>query len=229
MSLLFVGLVIPVHLLLVIRLTVGFLPCHLKLEVYRRCKSAFLKGEKMFWRKLLVVTGLLCLMVFMATGCNGLTSSATSSTVTATSTSTVGQPSMNGGKFQPPAGNSTMERPGSFNGTMPALPPGDGNFNGQFSDNGTRQGPPGMRGTPQIDLAKTAENLGISEDELKTAVGDLSQGMPDLATIAEKLGVTENALREAIGIPDGTPPQDQPPQGDSQPTATSPATTGIGQ
>lgn len=54
--------------------------------------------------------------------------------------------------------------------------------------------------TPKIDLASAAVMLGISEAELRTALGPPP---PDLAAAAQKLGITEEALIEALGIPVG--------------------------
>ncbi len=48
------------------------------------------------------------------------------------------------------------------------------------------------------DLAATAAILGITEEELKNALGDSSQGLPDLAAAAEVLGITEEALQNAM-------------------------------
>lgn len=90
---------------------------------------------------------------------------------------------------------------------------------GQQSQTQNRQTPSGTpgQGKPEmkeIDYAAAAETLGVSETDLKTAIGvsettetDVSgtPGQPkrmDLATAAEKLGVTEEALKEALGMTD---------------------------
>ena len=63
---------------------------------------------------------------------------------------------------------------------------------------------PGERPTaPAMDLATAAEKLGVTEQQLSEALGDLSQGPMDLASAAEKLGVSEESLREALGFPEG--------------------------
>ena len=50
------------------------------------------------------------------------------------------------------------------------------------------------------DLAAAATKLGVTEDALKAALGDPSQGRPDFAAAAKKLGITEAALMAALGI-----------------------------
>lgn len=56
------------------------------------------------------------------------------------------------------------------------------------------------------DLSSVAEQLGVSEDELRDALGDPP---PNLTEAAEKLGITEEELIEAL------PPRREggPPQG----------------
>jgi len=105
---------------------------------------------------------------------------------------TDGQPSTDG---QPPAGQA---------------PGGQG---GQ----GDNQGPGGGQ---QLDFAAAAEELGVTEEALRDALGDPSQGapgqgVPDFAAAAEALGVSEADLLAALGIPaDGQPPTGgQPPSG----------------
>lgn len=64
---------------------------------------------------------------------------------------------------------------------------------------------------PEIDLASAAAVLGVSESELKTALGSPP---PDLAVTAATLGVTEEALIAALGLSlpngGGEPPTNQP-------------------
>jgi hypothetical protein len=50
------------------------------------------------------------------------------------------------------------------------------------------------------DIATAAEQLGVTEDELKAALGDPSKGVPDIKAAAEILGVTTEELKSAIGI-----------------------------
>jgi cytochrome c556 len=75
---------------------------------------------------------------------------------------------------------------------------------------GPGQGPgePGERGFGggQFDLAAAAEQLGVTEEELTAALGDLSQGMPDLEAAAQQLGVTVDELTAALGFPGGGMP-----------------------
>ena len=81
--------------------------------------------------------------------------------------------------------------------------PAGGPENGQQG-----QGAQGQDGgqRPQIDLAAAASELGVTEEALKTALGELGQGPPDFAVAAAELGVTEQALIDALGIPAGGPP-----------------------
>ena len=58
---------------------------------------------------------------------------------------------------------------------------------------------------PRLDLVSAAAQLGVTEQALKAALGDLSQGPPDFAAAAAKLGVSEQALIAALGIPVGGP------------------------
>lgn len=84
------------------------------------------------------------------------------------------------------------------------LPGSDGGQDGQRSGDG------------RPDLAAAAELLGITEEELKNALGEPGQGPPDLEAAAELLGITVEELAEALGIPaDGQPPEDggQQPEG----------------
>ena len=64
------------------------------------------------------------------------------------------------------------------------------------------------------DLAAVAETLGVTEEALKTALGDPQQGPPDLAAAAAQLGVAEEALTDALGVsgrPGNAPrPDDRP-------------------
>ena len=69
---------------------------------------------------------------------------------------------------------------------------------------GNPQGKDGQR-RPQIDFAAAAEELGVSEETLQTALRESAagQGKPDFAAVAETLGVTEEELVAALGIPAG--------------------------
>ncbi|MBT3190644.1 MAG: hypothetical protein HN736_13205 [Anaerolineae bacterium] len=94
--------------------------------------------------------------------------------------------------------------------TALGLPAGgpDGGQQGQSQNqDGQRpqQGQDDGQQRPQIDLATAASTLGVTEDALKTALGEPGQGKPDLAIVATELGVTEEALIDALGIPAGGP------------------------
>ena len=79
--------------------------------------------------------------------------------------------------------------------------PGDGQGqNGQEA-----QGPPQNIDRPQIDLASAAAQLGVTEEVLRNALGDPSQGPSDLRTAAALLGVTEETLIAVLGVPGGPP------------------------
>ena len=97
--------------------------------------------------------------------------------------------------------------------------------NGQARPSGAPQGR--AQGQQPMDLTAAAEKLGVTEEELRSALGmnEMSQitpgvettpgvrpsGQPkqmDLASAAEVLGVTEDELREALGVnnmPSGEP------------------------
>jgi hypothetical protein len=79
----------------------------------------------------------------------------------------------------------------------------------QETQNSNRAQTSGDQRTPEIDLASAAAELGISEQELRAALGPPP---PDLAAAAQKLGITEEALIEALGIPSGGQKPQPPPQ-----------------
>ncbi|MDC7238791.1 MAG: hypothetical protein PQJ50_00390 [Spirochaetales bacterium] len=56
------------------------------------------------------------------------------------------------------------------------------------------------RGMP--DLSSAAETLGITEEELISALGEPGQGPPDFSKAAETLGISEEELKEALGMDD---------------------------
>jgi hypothetical protein len=74
--------------------------------------------------------------------------------------------------------------------------------------NAPGQGEPGERGFGfgQLDLAAAAEQLGVTEEQLSAALGDLSQGMPDLEAAAAQLGVTVEELSAVLGFQGGGMP-----------------------
>ncbi|MHC5675627.1 hypothetical protein [Nostoc sp.] len=76
----------------------------------------------------------------------------------------------------------------------------------------------GQQPPPRVDFASAAKKLGVTETQLKAALGvpeklptqPLSSPppRPDIKGAATKLGVTESKLVEALGIPP-KPPGDQ--------------------
>ena len=91
--------------------------------------------------------------------------------------------------------------------------PGEAGHPDNQHPNGSQAG--GEQGVPQgmPDLAAAAEELGISENALMSAMGDPDQGPPDFQAAAEELGVTEAELVNALGTagPGGPPQGGQPP------------------
>ena len=51
---------------------------------------------------------------------------------------------------------------------------------------------------PMPDLAAAAKKLGITETQLKNALGD--QIPPDLSVASKNLGITETELKAALGV-----------------------------
>ena len=85
-----------------------------------------------------------------------------------------------------PDENTNMERPSN------GMPRTDGSGSGPA--NGTRMGEGKM---PEIDFAQSAEILGITEEELLTALGERPY---DFENAAETLNVTVEDLQTALGI-----------------------------
>lgn len=78
------------------------------------------------------------------------------------------------------------------------------------------QPPDGQHRPPRIDFAAAAAKLGVTEAQLKDALGvpanppnpsDRNQRppRPDFAAAATKLGVTEAQLKDALGVPANPP------------------------
>jgi hypothetical protein len=63
---------------------------------------------------------------------------------------------------------------------------------------GPAQGSGGGQPNGQPDLAAAAQKLGITEQQLRDALGPPP---PNLAVAARKLGITEQQLRDALGLP----------------------------
>jgi hypothetical protein len=78
-------------------------------------------------------------------------------------------------------------------------------------------------------MALVAASLNVTQEQLRTALGDPSQGCPDLAVAATQLGVIEDALRQALQsarancqLPGLGAPSAQRPAGNGQPPANRP-------
>ncbi len=71
--------------------------------------------------------------------------------------------------------------------------------------NGANQNNNQQGNRPHLDLATASTTLGISEEALRSALGEPGQGRPDFAAIAAELGVSTEALIDALGIPAGGP------------------------
>ena len=164
----------------------------------------------MNWKKPLIALTIICIFVFLPVGCNRADTKPAVATV---STSAPGTDAGNSKDKNNPDGGAGL----SDNETRLFRPP----------DNGTGLMPPGGGfgqgpARPDLDWAAAAATLGITEDALREAVGDLSAGIPDFAAIAAKLGITEQQLMEALGFNGGgglpgERPQGQPPRGAGEP------------
>jgi hypothetical protein len=94
----------------------------------------------------------------------------------------------------------------NINGTLPVPP----------SNNITGERP----AAPTMDLAVAAAKLGVTETQLREALGN-TQGFPDLVAAATKLSITEDALRQALGFSNnGTMPGGPPISGTAQASQT---------
>ncbi|MBT3315235.1 MAG: GGDEF domain-containing protein [Anaerolineae bacterium] len=58
---------------------------------------------------------------------------------------------------------------------------------------------------PQLDLVSAANQLGITEEELISALGSPGQGPPNFAAVATKLDIPQQELMDALGAPTGAP------------------------
>jgi hypothetical protein len=93
-------------------------------------------------------------------------------------------------------GNNQL--PGSNGGQQPGNQPPGQNGGQQLGNQ-----PPGQNDAQRPDLAAAAAKLGVTEQQLRDALGPPPQNgqRPDLASAASKLGVTEAQLRAALGAP----------------------------
>ena len=91
----------------------------------------------------------------------------------------------------------------------PERPAPKGNFKAAFSPASltvAQNQPPGEQKRPRRqkpNLKAAAEKLGISEEQLKEALGPRPQ--PDFAAAASNLGTSEGELKEALGLPENPP------------------------
>jgi hypothetical protein len=83
------------------------------------------------------------------------------------------------------------------------------------SDNFTAERPGAMK----IDLATVAAKLGVTNQQLSDALGNIQQGILDFASIAEKLGTTEQVLLEALGITSSNGTMPSNPSGNQPPAS----------
>jgi hypothetical protein len=103
-----------------------------------------------------------------------------------------------------PSGDSGTSSPSQGAGSAgPAgtVPDGSG-----VSPAGTTSGAPHTGGnflTNETRLAAAAQTLGVSEDDLKSALTPPAQGRVNFTTAASQLGVTTDQLTSALGIPAG--------------------------
>jgi hypothetical protein len=156
----------------------------------------------MNWKKALIIATLTGMMAFAVAGCGKSEEVSPAATQPAP---TAQQPSAQ----QPapadktaPNIDDTRPAPPTDNGTMPAPPNG---------------GVPGEKpAAPAIDYAAAAAKLGVTETQLREALGESNQGPPDMAAVAKALGVSEEALQEALGLPAGSHPPGGLPQDSSQ-------------
>ncbi len=106
---------------------------------------------------------------------------------------------------QPPGGSDGMETPPSE----------------QRADGEQDQPPRGadeqaqQPGGPYLDLTSAAAKLGVTEEALRDALGDRSEGRANSAAAANQLGVTEEELVAALGVlpPEGHPAGNAPASG----------------
>lgn len=71
-------------------------------------------------------------------------------------------------------------------------------FHGVVDMSQIQQMPPMRQMGPMPDLAAAAKKLGITETQLKNALGD--QIPPDLSVASKNLGITETELKAALGV-----------------------------
>jgi hypothetical protein len=155
----------------------------------------------MTWKLSLGAAALLTGIIFSIAGCGGstetTTQSADASTTVAASTTV--------------STTSVLPAEGTLTDTIP--PARTNSTTNNSSPDATP--PQGQRPSmPEIDYAAAAAKLGVTEQQLKDAMGSDAQKPPDMSAAAATLGVTEEALRTALGFQaGGAPPNGTPPAG----------------
>jgi hypothetical protein len=180
--------------------TVPWFPTCYKLKMNSRGIMSYAERRRMMdWKKAIFVVMLGGMIVFSVAGCGQVEEAAPATEQPAPAV-----------EQATPTPDGTTALP-TDEGTVPAPPEGGptGNMTGER--------PP----APVMDLATAAEKLGVTEEQLSEALGDLQPGFSDLAAAAEKLGVSEDSLREALGFPEGVP-VGGPPQGGFPPGGSPP-------
>lgn len=152
-------------------------------------------------KRLLFAVILVCITALAAVGCGQAEQPAPATEPT--------QATTNASTSLPPSDNGSRPLPPTDNGTMPI--PGQGGFYGERPS------------VPMMDLAAAASKLGVTEQQLREALGDQTQGPTDMAATAAKLGVSEDSLREALGLSDNGTPPGAPSQGGFPPDGTVPS------
>ena len=76
---------------------------------------------------------------------------------------------------------------------------------------------------PQFDLASAAKQLGVTEEELKSALGPPGQGPPDFAAVAAKLDVPQQELIDSLNVPTGDPANSNQATSQGQPSGEQPS------
>lgn len=98
-----------------------------------------------------------------------------------------------------------------------------GEVSAQGPGGGPGEGPPGAGPGGRPDLAAAAETLGITEDELRDALGPPP---PNLEAAAATLGITVEELEDALGVSSGGGPVGAPPRGGPPPPGSAPPSDG---
>jgi len=79
--------------------------------------------------------------------------------------------------------------------TSPSAPPSG--WNGQVPDQGMRDNATRIA----MNLSSAAAKLGVTEEQLREALGSPGQGQRNMTAVAKQLGVSEQELIAALGSP----------------------------